>query len=121
MFEFFESSGYIAWHRDVDVPFIIVPVKGEAPAVLFSGPVDCEVIVGFLDGIDEMHGGVRYRGKYFMSKSSRASVVRFMQWHQRPGVKGMGSYPEGANFWTSWLKVRMPASLRPYIPRRISR
>ena len=81
---------------------------------LFSGPVDSEVIVGFLDGIDEMHGGVRYRGKYFMPKSCNGTRAR-------PGVKGMGSYLEGANFWTSWLKVRMPASLRPYIPWRISR
>ena len=54
MVEFFECSGYIAWHGDVDVSFVIVPVKGET-AVQFSGPVNSQVVVGF-DGIDEMHG-----------------------------------------------------------------
>ena len=54
MVELFQSSGHVAWYGDVDVPFIVVPVKGEA-TVQFSGPVDSEVIVG-VDSVDEMHG-----------------------------------------------------------------
>ena len=54
MVEFFECSGYVAWHGDVDVSFVVVPVKGET-AVQFSGPVDSQVVVGF-DGVDEMCG-----------------------------------------------------------------
>jgi hypothetical protein len=55
MVEFFECFlGYVAWHGDVDVSFIIVPVKGET-AVKFSDPFDSQVVVGF-DGVDEMRG-----------------------------------------------------------------
>ena len=95
-------------------------VKGKA-AVQFSGLVNSEVIVGF-DNIDEEMYGIRFE-KYFTPKSltQKANVVYFVRWRQRPGVTGMGSYPEGANFWTSWLRARTPASLGPYIPRRISR
>ena len=54
MVEFFECSVYIAWHGDVDISLVVVPVKGDA-AVQFPGSVDSQVMVGF-DGIDEMHG-----------------------------------------------------------------
>jgi hypothetical protein len=41
-------------HRDVDVSFVIVPVKGET-AVEFAGPVDGQFVIG-ADGINEMLG-----------------------------------------------------------------
>ena len=54
MVELFECSSYIAWHGDVNISFVIVPVKGET-AVQFSGPVDNQVVVGF-DGFNGMRG-----------------------------------------------------------------
>jgi hypothetical protein len=39
MVEFLECSSDVAWHGDVNVSFVIVPVEGEA-AVQFAGPVD---------------------------------------------------------------------------------
>ena len=45
---------YVAWHGDVDISLVIVPVEGES-AVQFFRPVDSEVVVGF-DGVDEMRG-----------------------------------------------------------------
>jgi hypothetical protein len=54
MVELQEGSVDIAWHGDIDVSFVIVPVKGET-AVEFAGPVDSQFVIGF-DGIDEMQG-----------------------------------------------------------------
>ena len=54
MVEFFECSGYVAWHGDIDISLVIVPVKGET-VVQFSGPVDSQVVVGF-GSVDEMRG-----------------------------------------------------------------
>ena len=50
----FECLNYVAWHGDVDISFVIVPVEGKT-AVQFSGPVDGQVVVNF-DGFDEMRG-----------------------------------------------------------------
>jgi hypothetical protein len=54
MVAFFECLVNIAWNGDVNVSFIVVPVKSEA-TVQFSGPIDDEGVVGF-DGINDMHG-----------------------------------------------------------------
>jgi hypothetical protein len=51
MVDFFKCLSYVAWHRDVDISLIIVPVEGKS-TVQFSGPVDS---LGF-DGFDEMRG-----------------------------------------------------------------
>jgi hypothetical protein len=49
-----ESSWNVARHGDVDVAFMVVPVKSEA-AVECAGPVDGEFVAGS-DGIDEVMG-----------------------------------------------------------------
>ena len=54
MVDFFECLSYVAWHKDVNISLVIVPVKGES-AIQFSGPVNSQVVVGF-DGVDEMRG-----------------------------------------------------------------
>ena len=54
MVEFFECSSYVAWHGDVDISLIIVPVEGES-TVQFSSPVDSQVVMSF-DGFDKMRG-----------------------------------------------------------------
>ena len=60
---------------------------------------------------------------YFTPKSSthRANVVLRVRCRHKPVECGMGSYPCGANDFTSWLKAITPASLRPYKPLQISR
>ena len=61
--------------------------------------------------------------KYLTPKSSthRANVVLGVWCCHRAVECGMGLYPCGASYFTSWLKVSTPASLRPYIPLQISR
>ena len=61
--------------------------------------------------------------KYLNPKSSTywANVVFRVWCHHMPVECGRGSYPCGANKFTSWLKASTPASLRPYIPLQISR
>ena len=54
MVECFEFSSYIAWHEDVNISLVVVPVEGDT-VVQFSGPVNSQVVVGF-DGVDEMRG-----------------------------------------------------------------
>jgi hypothetical protein len=45
MCEFRECSINVSWHGDIDISFIVVPVKGEA-AVECAGPVDGQIIDG---------------------------------------------------------------------------
>ena len=89
MVAFFECSGYVAWHGDVDISLVIVPVKGET-AVQFSGPVDSQVVVGFVS-VDEMRG-VRSCGKVFhaviLDTEGECGVFRAMTpeaWGERHG------------------------------------
>ena len=45
--------------------------------------------------------------------------VFYVLWRHRTGVYFIGEWPYGAMFLTRLVKVRMLASLRPYIPLHI--
>ena len=42
MVEFFEGMSDVAWHGDIDIAFVVVPVEGEA-AVDYSFPAQSMV------------------------------------------------------------------------------
>jgi hypothetical protein len=46
MVEFLEGSINVVGHRDIDIAFVVVPIKSKA-ALKGAGPVNVEFIVGF--------------------------------------------------------------------------
>jgi hypothetical protein len=88
MVEFFEGASDIAWHGDINIAFVVVPVEGEA-AVQFSVPVDGQVVVRF-DGFDEMHGvgfGEIFHAEIVDAKSERGALCAMVPetWGERHG------------------------------------
>jgi hypothetical protein len=54
-FRQFPTASYVSGHGDVDISFVVVPVKGET-AVEVAGPVDSQVVAVGLDIVDGMRG-----------------------------------------------------------------
>ena len=119
MLKMLENTRDLFWHRQVNIPFWVIPLQFHATKLL-SIPIDSYIYVLLFKMLSKWWAC--FSPTYLMLKSSTTNVnaMGYLQCVQRPGVYQQGAYTCGFRTLMSCCWSRIPAWGKPYMPLLIS-